>query len=76
MSTLPQSEWLNATEAACYLRVKPRTILAWARTGHIKGYVLSGTRRITWRFSKADLDATLTAPAVLSANGGSNERTA
>ena len=76
MSTVLQSERLNATEAACYLRVKPRTILAWARTGHVKGYVLSGTRRITWRFSKADLDATLRAPAVLSTNGGLDERTA
>jgi excisionase family DNA binding protein len=36
MST--QSEWLTATEAASYLRTKPRTILLWARQGHVKGY--------------------------------------
>jgi hypothetical protein len=34
-----QSEWLTATEAASYLRAKPRTILLWARQGHIKGYI-------------------------------------
>lgn len=60
-----QSEWLTATEAASYLRIKPRTILLWARQGHIKGYILSGTARVTWRFLRSDLDATLRAPAVL-----------
>lgn len=45
MST--QSEWLTATEAASYLRIKPRTILLWARQGHIGGHILSGTRRVT-----------------------------
>jgi excisionase family DNA binding protein len=54
-----QSAWLTATEAATYLRVKPRTILLWARQGHIKGHILSGTRRVTWRFLRSDLDATL-----------------
>jgi len=61
MSTLPQSEWLTATEAASYLRIKPRTILTWARQGHIKGYRLSGTKRCVWRFKREDLDAALTA---------------
>jgi len=54
-----QSAWLTAAEAANYLRVKPRTILLWARQGHIKGHILSGTRRVTWRFLRSDLDATL-----------------
>ncbi len=71
-----EPQWLTSREAASYLRVEPRTILQWARQGHIKGYVLSGTRRITWRFLRSDLDATLTAPAVLSTTGGLNERTA
>jgi excisionase family DNA binding protein len=62
MST--QSEWLTATEAASYLRIKPRTILLWARQGHIRGHILSGTRRVTWRFLRSDLDATLTPPSV------------
>jgi excisionase family DNA binding protein len=59
------AEWLTATEAAMYLRIKPRTILLWARQGHIRGYRLSGTRRVTWRFLRTDLDATLTSPSVV-----------
>jgi excisionase family DNA binding protein len=65
-----QSEWLTAREAAAYLKVKTRTLLLWARQGKVKGFVLSGTRRVTWRFLRSDLDATLTAPAVLSTTGG------
>jgi len=64
LSTVPQSEWLTATEAAGYLKIKPRTLLLWARKGRIKGYVLSGAERITWRFLRSDLDATLTSPSV------------
>ncbi len=67
MST--ESEWLTATEAASYLRVKPRTILLWARQGHIKGHMLSGTMRVTWRFRRSDLDATLAPPSVALTNG-------
>ncbi len=67
MST--QSEWLTATEAASYLRIKPRTILLWARQGHIKGHRLSGTARVTWRFLRSDLDAKLTPPSVALTNG-------
>jgi len=59
MTSETSQSWLTATEAANYLRVKPRTILAWARTGHLKGHILSGTRRVTWRFLRSDLDATL-----------------
>ena len=61
---LPTTEWLTAAEAAQYLRVKVRTILLWARQGHIKGYVLSGTQRVTWRFRTEDLDATMSPPSV------------
>jgi excisionase family DNA binding protein len=64
MSTFPESRWLTATEAAQYLKVKPRTLLTWARRGRIKGYVLSGTERITWRFRAEDLDATMSLPSV------------
>ena len=61
-----QSVWLTAKEAAKYLRIKPRTLLAWARAGKIKGHVLSGHRRHVWRFRAVDLDATLMQPVVLS----------
>ena len=60
----PTLNWLTATEAASYLKIKPRTLLMWARQGTVKGHVLSGNRRQTWRFLHADLDATLTAPSV------------
>jgi len=60
------SEWLTAGEAASYLKVKTRTLLSWARAGKVKGYVLSGTDRITWRFKIGDLDAMLLTPVVLS----------
>ena len=68
MST-QSDEWLTATEAANYLHVKPRTVLLWARRGHIKGYRLSGSARVTWRFRRSDLDATLSAPSVALTNG-------
>jgi excisionase family DNA binding protein len=65
-----QNLWLTADEAAKYLKVKTRSLLSWARQGKVKGYVLSGTKRVTWRFLRSDLDATLRPPAVLSTTGG------
>lgn len=59
------TNWLTANEAAAYLKVKPHTLLRWARAGNVKGYMLSGTKRVTWRFRQVDLDATLNVPAVL-----------
>jgi hypothetical protein len=44
--TSQQSEWLTAVEAARHLRIEPRTLLLWARQGKVKGYVLSGTKRV------------------------------
>jgi excisionase family DNA binding protein len=69
MSFISESPWLTSKEAAIYLHVESRTLLAWARQEKVKGYVLSGTRRHVWRFLRADLDATLRAPAVLSPTG-------
>jgi excisionase family DNA binding protein len=79
------STWLTAQEAAAHLRVKTRTILAWARQGKIPAHALSGSLRVTYRFRMEELDALLTdafprkgnpdsvvPPSVLSANGGSN----
>jgi excisionase family DNA binding protein len=64
-----QSEWLTATEAARYLKVKPRTILAWAKQGCIPAHKLSGSQRVTWRFLKSELDAMLTAPSAAGLGG-------
>lgn len=59
MTSPPATDWLTATEAAAYLKVKPRTLLTWTRQGKIKGYRLSGTLRCVWRFKQSDLDATM-----------------
>jgi len=64
-----ESVWLTATEAAQYLRVEPRTLLMWTRHGKVKGYILSGTKRVTWRFRPEDLDATMSPPSVALKNG-------
>ena len=63
--TILPSEWLTASEAAAYLRVKVRTLLLWARQGKVKAYALSGTERRVWRFRRADLDAALMESPVL-----------
>jgi excisionase family DNA binding protein len=62
------TEWLNAAEAAAYLKVQKRTVLLWVRQKKIRAYALSGIKRRVWRFRKADLDACLLAQpwAVLS----------
>jgi excisionase family DNA binding protein len=65
MNTLPQSDWLTASEAAAYLRVKPRTLLLWVRQGKLQAYALSGTKRRIWRFRKEDLDSALLASPVI-----------
>ncbi len=62
---VPQSSpWMTAAEAASYLRIETRTLLLWARQGKVKGHVLSGTHRQSWRFLQADLDAMLLEPSV------------
>lgn len=66
-----ESQWLTATEAAAYLRVQPRTVLLWAKQGRIPAHPLSGSKRVTWRFLKSELDAMLSAPS--GAQKGLNE---
>jgi excisionase family DNA binding protein len=73
------SQWMTVHEAASYLKVKPRTLLLWARKKQIRSYTLCGTQRRRWRFLKADLDSRLlaqdvgvvccTAPSVFCAKG-------
>jgi excisionase family DNA binding protein len=58
-------EWLTADEAAAYLKVRTRSLLRWVRLGHVRAYVLSGSKRHVWRFRKEDLDATLLAKPVV-----------
>jgi excisionase family DNA binding protein len=63
--TIPHSEWLTASEAAQYLKVKERTLLLWVRQGKVKAFALSGTKRRVWRFRHSDLDAALLESPVL-----------
>jgi excisionase family DNA binding protein len=70
MSAFPHSEWLTASEAAAYLKVKPRTLVRWARGRQIPAHKLSGFSRITYRFLRAELDAMLGASSVGSAETG------
>lgn len=62
---MTDSEWLTASEAAEYLRIKPRTLLLWVRLGKVKGFALSGSLRHVWRFRRQDLDAALLETTVL-----------
>jgi excisionase family DNA binding protein len=55
--------WLTSNEVSRYLKVKPRTVLKWAKEGRIPAHPLSGSKRITWRFLKAELDAMLALPS-------------
>lgn len=64
MTTVPQSDWLTAGEAAEYLKVKKRSLLLWVRQGKVKAYALSGTKRRVWRFRREDLDSLLFASVV------------
>jgi excisionase family DNA binding protein len=66
MNTPPQSDWLTATEAAAYLKVKTRSLLRWVRLGNMQAYALSGTKRRVWRFRKEDLDSALLSKPVVS----------
>jgi hypothetical protein len=40
MNTPPQSDWLTASEAAAYLKVKPRSLLLWVHQGKLQAYAL------------------------------------
>jgi excisionase family DNA binding protein len=58
------SPWLTSEEAASYLKIEPRTLVQWARSGKVKAHALSGARRITWRFRTIDLDEIMLGPSV------------
>lgn len=62
------NEWLTATEAAHHLKVRPRSLLLWARQGKIPAHRLSGVRRSVWRFLRSELDAMLSASSADSAD--------
>jgi excisionase family DNA binding protein len=63
--TQQTTTWLTAREAAEYLKIEHRTLLAWARVGKVQAFSLSGTKRHVWRFRREDLDTALMAHPVL-----------
>lgn len=65
MSEPTLSDWLTASEAAAYLRVKPRTLLLWVRQQKVQAYALSGIKRRIWRFQRQDLDKAMFARPVI-----------
>jgi excisionase family DNA binding protein len=69
MSQTTQSNWLTANEAAQYLKIKPRTLLQWARERRIPAHRLSGIRRCVWRFLMPELDAMLGLSSAVPAEG-------
>ena len=65
-------EWLTAAEAAKYLKIRPRTLLLWARQGKIPAHKLSGIQRCIYRFLRRELDLILgVSSAEQPAEGGS-----
>jgi excisionase family DNA binding protein len=67
-----ENVWLTCAEAARYLKVAPRTIAEWAKSGKIPGHRLSGTKRVTWRFLAAELDGAMMAAPSAAEPGGFN----
>lgn len=68
-SELIQSNWLTASEAAQYLKIKPRTLLQWVRDRKVPAHRLSGIQRCVWRFLKTELDAMLLPSSAVPAEG-------
>jgi excisionase family DNA binding protein len=62
-------EWLTAAEAARYVKVKPRTLLQWAREGKIPAHRLSGVKRCIYRFLRSELNLMLGVSSADSADG-------
>ena len=58
-------DWLTVEEAAVYLKIPKRTLLAWIRSGKVPAYALSGTKRRVYRLLKKDIDSELLAKPVV-----------
>ena len=60
-----------AKEAAEHLKIRPRTLLLWARQGKIPAHRLSGIQRCIYRFLRCELDLMLGVSSAEPAEGGS-----
>jgi excisionase family DNA binding protein len=69
-----RTRWLTANEAAEYLKVKPRTVLKWAKEARIPAHALSGCKRVTWRFLKSELDNAMLSPPSAAGSGRTHEQ--
>lgn len=52
-------EFLTKDEVAKSLRVHPRTVDRWLKSGALEGYKLGKGKTSLWRISKAEFDAFL-----------------
>jgi excisionase family DNA binding protein len=66
-----ETKWLTPQEAAEYLKIRPRTLLLWARQGKIPAHKLSGIQRCIYRFLRRELDHILGVSSAEPAEGGS-----
>jgi excisionase family DNA binding protein len=55
-SAAPIEYYVDADEAAKFLKVNRRTVLRWAREGSIPAHPLTHSERMTWRFKLSELD--------------------
>ena len=51
----PNLRILDATEAAALIRMDSRTLIRWARLGHVPAHPLGEGKRRLWRFIEAEL---------------------
>lgn len=64
-----QLDFLTCNEAADYLKIKPRTLQAWARQKRVPAHRLTGNQRVVYRFLRSELDAMLGVSSAGSAEG-------
>src|SRR6516165_5279571 len=72
-SNIANQDWMTATEAALYLRIKRRELLRQVRNGNIPAYALSGTKRRVYRFRREDLDSALLSRPVVCCDSSREE---
>ena len=53
----PTESFIDAAEAAAFIKLHPKTLLRLARAGSIPAHPLTGNRRRIWRFLRSELDA-------------------
>lgn len=57
MPVQPAEPFIDASEAATFIKLHRKTLLRLAREGSIPAHPLTGSRRRVWRFLRSELDA-------------------